>query len=198
MDTIRSLTLFEAFDPKLYLANEKPGPCAAWIIPGGFSFGDYLRAGALASQSLVGKQIISDAKAGKPVLGICNGFQILAELGLVPGTLRRNAENRFISREVELIISDTTTPFTTLFKKNEKILLPLACGFGNYFNTGRFEAVVGFENGVTGALRQTAGVRNTAGNVLGMMPHPERRTRDVFKNQVGRKFFMSLLKTLRG
>jgi len=182
----------------LYLANEKPQSCAAWVIPGGFSFGDYLRAGALASQSELGKQIIKDAEAGKPVLGICNGFQILTELGLVPGTLRRNVENRFISREVEIVIKDTKTPFTRLFKKNEKIRLPIACGFGNYFNTESFQPVIGFENNVTGAQRQTAGIRSVQGNVLGMMPHPERRTREVFTNQVGRKFFKSLLKTLAG
>lgn len=151
-------------------------------LPGGFSYGDYLRSGAMAATSPIMRAVIAAAERGVPVLGVCNGFQVLTEAGLLPGALLRNAGQRFVCRTVALTVENTTSPFTAGFAAGETIRVPVAHHDGNYFadaetldqleNEGR----VAFRYGeaVNGSARDIAGVLSANGRVLGMMPHPER------------------------
>jgi phosphoribosylformylglycinamidine synthase I len=151
-------------------------------LPGGFSYGDYLRSGAMAATSPIMRAVIAAAERGVPVLGVCNGFQVLTEAGLLPGALLRNAGQRFVCRTVALTVENTASPFTAGFAAGETIRVPVAHHDGNYFadaetldqleNEGR----VAFRYGeaVNGSARDIAGVLSANGRVLGMMPHPER------------------------
>lgn len=151
-------------------------------LPGGFSYGDYLRSGAMAATSPIMRAVIGAAERGVPVLGVCNGFQVLTEAGLLPGALLRNAGQRFVCRTVALTVANTASPFTAGYTAGETIRVPVAHHDGNYFadadtldqleNEGR----VAFRYGeaVNGSARDIAGVLSTNGRVLGMMPHPER------------------------
>ncbi|GAA0763268.1 phosphoribosylformylglycinamidine synthase [Erythromicrobium ramosum] len=151
-------------------------------LPGGFSYGDYLRSGAMAATSPIMRAVIAAAERGVPVLGVCNGFQVLTEAGLLPGALLRNAGQRFVCRTVALTVENTASPFTAGFTAGETIRVPVAHHDGNYYadsetldqleNEGR----VAFRYGeaVNGSARDIAGVLSANGRVLGMMPHPER------------------------
>jgi phosphoribosylformylglycinamidine synthase len=151
-------------------------------LPGGFSYGDYLRSGAMAATSPIMRAVIAAAERGLPVLGVCNGFQVLTEAGLLPGALLRNAGQRFVCRTVALTVENTASPFTAGFTAGETIRVPVAHHDGNYYadsetldqleNEGR----VAFRYGeaVNGSARDIAGVLSANGRVLGMMPHPER------------------------
>jgi len=151
-------------------------------LPGGFSYGDYLRAGAMAAQSPIMKAVIAAAQKGVPVLGVCNGFQVLCESGLLPGVLMRNAGQRFVCRTVELAVENTSTPFTSGFDKGEIIRVPIAHHDGNYFADGATLDALESDGRVAfrytapcnGSQRDIAGVLSENGRVLGMMPHPER------------------------
>lgn len=155
----------------------------AVMLPGGFSYGDYLRCGAIARFSPIMPAVIEFAKNGKPVFGTCNGFQILTEVGLLPGALKRNNSLKFVCKTVELTVENTNTPFTSLYKKGEKINLPIAHADGSYYADEELLAELE-ENGQVvfryskenpnGSLNDIAGITNKQGNVLGMMPHPER------------------------
>ncbi|MCX6999399.1 MAG: phosphoribosylformylglycinamidine synthase subunit PurQ, partial [Candidatus Sumerlaeota bacterium] len=163
--------------------------CECLVLPGGFSYGDYLRTGAIARFSPIMDSVAEHARAGRPVIGICNGFQILCEAGLLPGAMIRNRSLRFICKPVYLKVENSKTPFRR-FKK-ETLSIPIAHGEGNYFihedglkrlqdNSQivfRYcdkEGAVTSESNPNGSLDNIAGIINEAGNVLGMMPHPER------------------------
>ncbi|HCD09996.1 MAG: phosphoribosylformylglycinamidine synthase I [Thermoanaerobacter thermocopriae] len=152
------------------------------MLPGGFSYGDYLRAGAIARFSPVMEAVREEAEKGKFIIGICNGFQILTEAGLLPGALRKNEELKFICKTVSIIVENDKTPFTTRLKKGQEILLPIAHGEGNYYVDDKTlrelkennQIVFRYKENINGSVERIAGVINKKGNVLGMMPHPER------------------------
>ncbi|MSQ61236.1 MAG: phosphoribosylformylglycinamidine synthase subunit PurQ [Dehalococcoidia bacterium] len=182
----------------------------AVVLPGGFSYGDYLRCGAIARFSPVMEAVVEFAKAGKPVIGICNGFQVLCEAGLLPGVLMRNADLRFHCEDVYLRTENANTAFTNALMPGSVIRLPISHGEGNYYaDAATLDALeasgrVAFrycdaEGGVTaaanpnGSARNIAGVLNEAGNVLGMMPHPERLTEPVLGGVDGLAIFRSMV-----
>ena len=174
----------------------------AVMLPGVFSYGDYLRCGAIARFSPIMPAVIEFAKNGKPVFGTCNGFQILTEVGLLPGALKRNNSLKFVCKTVELTVENTNTPFTSLYKKGEKINLPIAHADGSYYADEELLAELE-ENGQVvfryskenpnGSLNDIAGITNKQGNVLGMMPHPERAVEMLLGNEDGLRVFKSLL-----
>ncbi len=153
------------------------------VLPGGFSFGDYLRSGAIAAHSPVMPEVVKRAKDGVLVLGVCNGFQTLCEVGLLPGVLMRNASLKFVCREVKLEVVNTQTPFTRAYRPRQVIRCPVAHADGNYFaddmTLDRLELdgriVFRYAEGTNpnGSRRDIAGILNESGNVLGLMPHPE-------------------------
>jgi phosphoribosylformylglycinamidine synthase subunit PurQ / glutaminase len=159
----------------------------AVILPGGFSYGDYLRCGAIARFSPVMAELTVAVQAGLPVLGICNGFQILCEAHLLPGALTRNAGLHFVSRDVRLRIENDGTPWTGAYRAGQEITVPLKSGEGAYVaDTGTLEAleaggqvVVRYLDNPNGSALGIAGVRNEAGNVVGLMPHPEYATEEL-------------------
>lgn len=182
----------------------------AVIVPGGFSYGDYLRCGAIASQSPIMASLIAEAKKGLPVLGICNGFQILTESGLLPGVLMRNRDLKFACKSVRLKLATARTPFTRRGKVGGVSQIPIAHMEGNYFIAG--DGLKELEDGdqivfryvdesgqatdaanPNGSLANIAGVCNKAGNVMGLMPHPERVCEDLLGGTDGRFFFESLV-----
>jgi phosphoribosylformylglycinamidine synthase subunit PurQ / glutaminase len=171
------------------------------ILPGGFSYGDYLRSGAIARFSPVMGAVTAHARAGGAVLGICNGFQILCEAGLLPGALMRNARLRFLSRPVWVRVEQTETPFTCLYEQGEVLELPIAHGDGRYVVDARTAAELEASERVVwryvrdnpnGSTSDIAGVCNAGGNVVGLMPHPERRTAPALGGQDGARVFHSM------
>ena len=171
------------------------------IVPGGFSYGDYLRCGAIAKFSPIMESIIAHAKRGGRVLGICNGFQILTEAGLLPGALLRNASLKFICRTVQLEVTSAATPFTGAYKAGAKLQLPIAHAEGNYFldDDGlkkledQGQIVFRYTDNPNGSRNDIAGVCNEAKNVLGMMPHPERAAEALLGSTDGLGLFQSML-----
>jgi phosphoribosylformylglycinamidine synthase len=175
-------------------------------LPGGFSYGDYLRCGAIASRSPVMRAVIDAADRGVPVLGVCNGFQVLTESGLLPGALLRNSGIRFVCREVELTVGNTQSLFTAGFQNGQTLRLPVAHHDGNFFADddtldrleGEGQVAFRYAEPVNGSARGIAGLLNAAGNVLGMMPHPERAIEGAHGNSDGRVLFESAIKGLVG
>jgi phosphoribosylformylglycinamidine synthase subunit PurQ / glutaminase len=175
------------------------------LLPGGFSYGDYLRTGAIARFSNVMKEVIKAANEGKPVLGVCNGFQILLEAGLLPGAMRRNESLSFICKPIELKVENTETMFTGEYKKGQTIKIPIAHGEGNYYcdeaTLNRLKAnnqiVFTYQQNPNGSLEDIAGIINEKGNVLGMMPHPERAVDALLGSADGLKLFQSIVKAWR-
>jgi phosphoribosylformylglycinamidine synthase I len=175
-------------------------------LPGGFSYGDYLRCGAIASRSPVMRAVIEAATRGTPVLGVCNGFQVLTESGLLPGALMRNAGIRFVCREVELVVENARSLFTGGYDQGQTIRVPVAHHDGNYFADaetldrleGDGRVAFRYAEDVNGSARRIAGVLNEAGNVLGMMPHPERAVEAAQGGSDGRALFESAIKGLVG
>ena len=178
----------------------------AILIPGGFSYGDYLRCGAIARFAPIMEAIIQKAEAGVPVFGTCNGFQILTEAGLLPGALHSNTHLKFVCKPQRLVVENNDTLFTHLYEKNEEITLPIAHAEGNYYCDPETLAELEANNQIVfryasddnpnGSLANIAGITNKAGNVLGMMPHPERAVEDILGFKDGLKLFQSLAKTL--
>ncbi|WP_334332950.1 phosphoribosylformylglycinamidine synthase subunit PurQ [Companilactobacillus sp. HBUAS59544] len=171
------------------------------LIPGGFSYGDYLRSGAIAVHAPIISEIIRFANEGKIVLGICNGFQILTELHLLPGALIRNEKGRFICETVTLEVENVETPFTNQYQLGEQMRIPIAHGEGRYFcddktlNELKENNQIAFKytENVNGSVDRIAGVTNKQKNVLGMMPHPERAIEDVLGSDDGLKLFQSII-----
>ena len=179
------------------------------VLPGGFSYGDYLRTGAVAKYSPIMQSVIQHAKLGRTVIGICNGFQILLESGLLPGAMLRNQSLRFICKHVYLRTENSKTLFTSRLKVKSVLNIPIAHGEGNYFcdkNTLKrlqdnkqivfryvsSDGKVNEESNPNGSLDSIAGIVNEEGNVLGMMPHPERASEDILNSRDGRGIWESL------
>jgi phosphoribosylformylglycinamidine synthase I len=185
-------------------AGELPDGLDLIAIPGGFSYGDYLRSGAMAARSPVMQAVIKAAERGVPVLGVCNGFQILTEAGLLPGALMRNAGIRFVCRTVGLTVENNRSVFTSGYSAGEQVRIPVAHHDGNYFaDTGTLDRLEGegrvalrYAENVNGSARNIAGVLNAAGNVLGMMPHPERMIEAVHGGSDGRRLFEGLVRQI--
>jgi len=175
------------------------------LLPGGFSYGDYLRSGAIARFSNVMKEVVKAAEAGKPVLGVCNGFQILLEVGLLPGAMKRNENLKFMCRPVNLKVANNETAFTSAYAKDEVISIPIAHGEGNYYCDEQTlqtlkennQIVFTYETNPNGSLVDIAGITNERGNVLGMMPHPERAVDELLGSADGLKLFQSIVRNWR-
>jgi phosphoribosylformylglycinamidine synthase len=173
-------------------------------IPGGFSYGDYLRSGAMAARSPIMHAVADAAARGVPVIGICNGFQVLTEVGLLPGTLMRNAGLSFVCRPVPLRVENSQSLFTARYSAGEEIAFPVAHHDGNYQADeatldrleGQGRVAFRYLDRVNGSARNIAGILNDAGNVLGLMPHPERAIEPAHGGSDGRRLFEGLLETV--
>jgi len=173
-------------------------------VPGGFSYGDYLRCGAIASRSPIMRAVIAAAERGVPVLGVCNGFQVLTESGLLPGALMRNAQLTFTCRTAPLRVENSQSLFTGGYDQGQEIMLPVAHHDGNYFADedtldrieGEGRVAFRYLDACNGSRRDIAGILNHAGNVLGMMPHPERAIESDHGGSDGRALFESAVKGL--
>jgi phosphoribosylformylglycinamidine synthase len=174
------------------------------VLPGGFSYGDYLRSGAMAARSPVMRAVVDKAKGGTPVLGICNGFQILAEAGLLPGALMRNTGLEFVCRVTTMTVENASSPFTSTFTKDQFVSFPVAHHDGNYFadaetlNRLEGEGRVAFRyvDNPNGSARNIAGILNETGKILGLMPHPERVISPLLGGSDGVQFFKGIVDSL--
>ena len=187
--------------------NHLPQEIGAVVLPGGFSYGDRLRAGAIAAHSPIISDVKKLAKNGVPILGICNGFQILVESGLLPGVLLKNNSLNFMCKWTNLIVQSTNTPFTSKLKQGQKIPIPIANGEGRYFADKKTlselrdndQIVFTYEEVINGSSLGIAGICNEERNVLGMMPHPERAAEpeiNPIDNKPSSLIFESLLQTI--
>jgi len=201
-------------EPAMVWHGESEMPKADLIVvPGGFSYGDYLRSGAMAAHSPIMREVVASANAGVPVLGICNGFQVLTETGLLPGALMRNANLKFVCKDVWLRVENNTTLFTSRYTRNSAIRIPIAHHDGNYFADDETLKRLNGENRVAfryvdedgnetpeanpnGSIENIAGVYNEKLNVLGMMPHPERLIDPLLGGEDGLPMFEGLVESI--
>ncbi|MBI1822722.1 MAG: phosphoribosylformylglycinamidine synthase subunit PurQ [Nitrospirae bacterium] len=184
------------------------GGIDALIIPGGFSYGDYLRTGAIARFSPVMKSVMKFAEAGGLILGICNGFQILVESKLLPGALLRNESLKYICRDVLIRVENSETSFTSLYQEGEILKIPIAHAEGNYFcNQETLEELTrnrqilfryGGSVNPNGSLDRIAGICNSERNIAGMMPHPDRSSEMILGSEDGKRIFLSMMSHLAG
>jgi phosphoribosylformylglycinamidine synthase subunit PurQ / glutaminase len=198
----------------LWHQSEETNGFDAILLPGGFSYGDYLRTGAIARFSPVMRAVEKFARGGGPVLGVCNGFQILCEAGLLPGVLQRNAGMRFVCRQVHVRVETTDTPFTSAAKSGQVLQMPIAHGDGNYYCDPatladlernhqivfRYTTPEGREDlaaNPNGSLANIAGVCNRERNVVGLMPHPERAVEAALGSDDGLVVLRSLIESLK-
>jgi len=176
------------------------------VVPGGFSYGDYLRSGAMAAQSPVVRAVKEQAERGVLVIGICNGFQVLTEAGMLPGVLMRNAGLKFVCRDVDLVVENADSPFTRRYRKGQRVTFPIAHHDGNYFadratlDRLEGEGLVAFRyakgDNPNGSARDIAGIFSERRNVLGMMPHPERAVDALHCGTDGLPMFSGLVEAL--
>lgn len=189
--------------------------CDAIVVPGGFAYGDYLRTGAIAKFAPIMQPVRGFAEAGGLVLGICNGFQILTEAGLLPGALMRNASQRYICKQVHLKVETSASPFTHSLKTGEVLRMPVGHMEGNYFcdpetlatlkredriafRYGTSAGLTEAEHNLNGSLENIAGVLSEGRNVLGMMPHPDRSSEELLGSADGLRLFRSMAESLAG
>lgn len=210
-DMARTLKLISGVEPAMiwHADTQLPAGTDLVVVPGGFSYGDYLRCGAIAARSPIMDAVRAHAAKGGLVLGVCNGFQILCESGLLPGVLMRNAKLKFICRDVYLRVERSDTPFTRGYNAGQVIRVPVAHGEGNYVADSetvkalegegrvlfRYSAPDGSLDAswnINGAINSIAGIVNDKGNVLGMMPHPENHVESVIGSTDGRGLFAGL------
>ncbi|PWF26075.1 phosphoribosylformylglycinamidine synthase subunit PurQ [Ancrocorticia populi] len=210
-DAARAIRLAGGEPVSLWHASDELRGVDAVVLPGGFSYGDYLRCGAIAALAPVMNSVVNAANQGLPVLGICNGFQVLCESHLLPGALIRNSQQRFICRDQELAVVNNSTSWTRNFSENETITIPLKNGEGNFQASEEAVAELEGEGHVVfryaglnpnGSMNNIAGITNARGNVVGLMPHPEHAVEAGFgvrsasgprAGTDGLKFFMSVL-----
>jgi phosphoribosylformylglycinamidine synthase len=213
-DAQRAVRLAGATPVPLWHADEDLKKVDAVVLPGGFSYGDYLRCGAIAAKAPATQEVIRLAKQGLPVLGICNGFQVLVESRLLPGGLIRNEHQHFICRDQKLVVENTSTAWTNLFEQDEEITIPLKNGEGGYIADAETLKMLEAENRVVfryaelnpnGSLNDIAGLTNERGNVVGLMPHPEHAVEPGFGPDTktamrsgtdGLRFFQSVMNAL--
>jgi len=175
------------------------------LLPGGFSYGDYLRSGAIARFAPIMNQVEKAAEEGKLVLGVCNGFQILLEAGLLPGAMKKNDNLQFICSTETILVENNRTPFSLLYEKGEAIQIPIAHGEGNYYCNPEVleeleknnQIVFRYQSNPNGSIHDIAGIINKQGNVLGMMPHPERAVSELLGSNDGKRIFQSILQYWR-
>jgi phosphoribosylformylglycinamidine synthase I len=203
-DMIAALTKISGQAPlTIWQTETEIPPVDLIVIPGGFSYGDYLRCGAISARMPVMQAVAENARKGTRIIGVCNGFQILLEAGLLPGALMRNASLHFVCREVKLEIVNANTPFTHLYAKGQIIRCPVAHHDGNYFADERTlkriedddQVVFRYAEGTNpnGSINDIAGIINKAGNVLGLMPHPENLIEPAHGGDDGRALFESVM-----
>jgi phosphoribosylformylglycinamidine synthase len=213
-DAQRAVRLAGGTPVPLWHADSDIKNVDAVVLPGGFSYGDYLRCGAIAAQAPATQEVVRLAAQGLPVLGICNGFQVLVEAHLLPGGLIRNEHQHFICRDQRLKVENINTAWTNLFEQDEEITIPLKNGEGGYIASADTLKMLEAENRVVfryldvnpnGSMNDIAGLTNERGNVVGLMPHPEHATEPGFGPDTdiatrsgvdGLKFFQSVLKAL--
>ena len=205
-DMARAIELVSGHAPQMvwHKDSELPAGTDFIALPGGFSYGDYLRSGAMAARSPIMRAVIDAAARGTPVLGVCNGFQVLTEAGLLPGALMRNAGLHFLCKDAPIRVENSQSIFTSGYAAGEELAIPIAHHDGNYaadadtldMLEGDGRIAFRYRSDVNGSARNIAGILNPGGNVLGMMPHPERAVEAAHGNLDGLRLFEGLLGVL--
>jgi len=180
--------------------------CDLIVLPGGFSYGDYLRCGSMAANSPIMREVVEQAHKGASVLGICNGFQVLTECGLLPGVLMQNKGLNFVCRNTQLTVTNNTTAFTSLYGAGEEITIPVSHNEGNYFadddtlkqlqDEDRIALSYAKGDNPNGACLDIAGISDASGRIVGMMPHPERRAEATLGGDDGKRMFSGIVEVL--